>query len=86
MTGIGVTGHPASGAPGAQPASVDAFQAVLAGHSYVADPDLATAIYLPLAPGNPLLLIPCASVASLEELAGRLSGFGRSIRGRNPAA
>ncbi|MEK6769770.1 MAG: MoxR family ATPase [Gemmatimonadota bacterium] len=48
------------------PPSIDALQAAFAAHRYVADRDLATALYLSLALGRPLLLEGEAGVGKTE--------------------
>ncbi|MDO8665074.1 MAG: MoxR family ATPase, partial [Gemmatimonadales bacterium] len=48
------------------PPSIDALQAAFAAHRYVADRDLATAVYLSLALGRPLLLEGEAGVGKTE--------------------
>jgi len=58
--------RPASGGAGRAVASVDALIALLGEHSYLADPSLATVLYLGLVLGKPVLLEGEAGVGKTE--------------------
>lgn len=61
------------------PASVDATQALLSAHDYVADRRLATAVFLALKLGRPLFLEGEAGVGKTEIAKVLAAGLGRSL-------
>ncbi len=72
------TALPANAA-GATPASVDALAALLAGERYLADPALATVLYLGLALGKPVLLEGDAGVGKTEVAKALAAALGRRL-------